>query len=181
MGRWFPSPGTVSVAEADKKDNQIDDEEQDNGPFQNQHPAVGPVMLQKLIKIIQRLEFLIDRPVPVREVETGGDVLVNSRQMPVSEKFGDVGKLVAEPREVHADFLQFVQHTAAATKRTLAQVAIRSIQSVVQKTVVRLQLGQLQIGQFDDVQRFVEVLGFIDDQRRIPVDDHEVMFVIAQM
>jgi len=33
-------------------------EEQDDCSFQNQHPAVGLVVVEKLVKVVERLEFL---------------------------------------------------------------------------------------------------------------------------
>ena len=96
--REFPRTGVQSRStfESDEKQQQIDNEQQHNGRFEDQHQAIGLVVLQQLVKIVQRLQFFIDRPVPIAQMKAGGDVLVNSRQMPITEEFGDVGEFIAE-------------------------------------------------------------------------------------
>ena len=47
--------GEVSTFESQEKQNQIDNEQQHNGRFEDQHQAIGLVVLQQLVKIVQRL------------------------------------------------------------------------------------------------------------------------------
>ena len=43
------------------QDHQVDDEQQHDGQFQHQHPAVGLVVMQELVEVIQRAELVVDR------------------------------------------------------------------------------------------------------------------------
>ena len=117
---------------------------------------------------------------PVAEMEAGGEVLVNARQVPVAEELRNVGQLITEPRQVNADFPQLAQHGRPAARRSRAQVAIRPVQRVVQDAVVGFQLRQLQVGQLHHVERLLEVLRLIDNQRRVPIHDHQVVLIVAQ-
>ena len=101
-----------STFESDEKQNQIDNEQQHNGRFEDQHQAIGLVVLEQLIQVVERLEFFVDRPVPIAQMKAGGDVLVNSREVPIAEEFGDVGEFIAEPGEIDPDFAQLAQHIA---------------------------------------------------------------------
>src|SRR5678816_4173450 len=107
--------------------HEIDDEQQHNGGFQNQHPPVRAVVLQELVKIVEGLEFLIDGAVPVRQVKTRGDALIKSGQMPVAEEFGDVRKFIAETGEVDANLAKSPKDLAAAPNRATPQIAICAV------------------------------------------------------
>src|SRR4051812_12505381 len=113
-------------------------------------------------------------------MKSRGDVFVNARQVPVTEKFADVRQLVTEPRQVDAYFAQLAQDAGASANGTRAQVAISALERIVQDSIVGLQFGQLQIRQFHHVERFIEILRLIDQQCRVPINDDDVMLVIAQ-
>ena len=96
-----------------KEHDQVDDEQQDDGDFQDQHEAVVAVALEELVEVVEGLELVVDGVVPVGEVEAGGDGLVDAGEVPVAEELGDVGEFVVEAGEVDADFAQFAQDAAA--------------------------------------------------------------------
>ena len=78
---------------------------------------VVPLRLQQLVQVVQRLELLVDRAVPVGEVEAGGEALVDAGEVPVAEELGDVGQLVAEAGQVDADLAQLPLDPAALPAR----------------------------------------------------------------
>src|SRR5204863_3752534 len=104
------------------------------------------------------------RPVPFGEMEAGGEVLVNAREVPVAEEFSDVREFIAEPREVDADLAQLAQDAGVAATAARAQVPIRALQRMIQDAIVSLQFRQLQIGQLHDVKRLVKVLPLINQE-----------------
>src|SRR5437588_8053306 len=114
-------------------------------------------MVEQLVQIGQRLEFVVNRPVPFAKVEAGGDVFVNSREMPVAKEFGDIGKLITETGKINADFAQFAQDRGAPPGATGAQVAVSPFERMVQEPVVGFQFRQLQIRQLHDVQRLIKI------------------------
>ena len=62
----------------------------------------------------------------------------------------------------------------------MGEVAVGAFDDVVEDAVVGLELGELEVGEFHEVERFVEVARFVDDQRGVPVDDDQVVVVIAE-
>ena len=80
--RWDSAPYRKSL-QPHEEDDQINDEEQDDGGFQDQHSAVGLVVVEKLIQVVEGLEFFVNCPVPVREVEPAGNIFVDAREMQV--------------------------------------------------------------------------------------------------
>src|SRR5439155_22112096 len=91
-------PGSVSSMpfQAEKENHQVDDEQQHNRHFQDQHPAVSLVMIQQLIEIIQGFQFPVHRSVPIAQMKSSGDIFVNACQVPIAEKLADIGQLIAE-------------------------------------------------------------------------------------
>ena len=61
-----------------RQHHQIDDEQQHHRYFQNQHPPIIPLGGQQLIQIIQCFQLLVDRVVPVRQMEARGKRLVDA-------------------------------------------------------------------------------------------------------
>src|SRR5207245_706926 len=108
------------------------------------------------------------------QMKAGGNVFINARQVPVAEELSDIGQLVAEAGQVNADFAQLTQHDTAPAHRPHGQIAIGPLQRTVQNPVVSLQLGQLQVGQLHHVERLVKVLRLVNEQGRVPVNDHQI-------
>jgi hypothetical protein len=63
----------------------------------------------------------------------------------------------------------------------LAQISVRPFQCVIENPVIGFQFGQLKVGEFHDVKRFLEIGRFFDNQRGVPVDDGEIIFVVAEI
>src|SRR6266567_2393798 len=114
--------------QAQEQNHQINHEQQHDRYFQYQHPAVGLIVVEQLIEISQGLELSINGPMPIGQMESGRNVLVNARQVPIAEEFCDVGKLIAEAGQVNADFPQLPEHDGAPTHWPRAQIAVRPIQ-----------------------------------------------------
>src|SRR2546430_17595472 len=161
-----------STFQSDEEQNQVNDEQQHNGCLEHEHPAIGLVVLEQLVKIGQRLELFVDGPVPVAEVEPGRNVFVYSRQVPITEKLRDVGEFIAQARQVNANFAQLTPHIAFAAQRLLPQIAIGPFQRLIQNAVVSLQLRQLEIGQFHDIECLVEILRLLPSTRPRPRYPH---------
>src|ERR1035437_3562780 len=106
------------------QNHQVNHEQQHNGRFENHHPAVGLVVLEQLIEVVERLQLAVNGPVPVAKMEAQGDSFVNPRQMPVAKKLGDVRQFVVEARKVNAQFAQLAQDVAARAEPALAEVAV---------------------------------------------------------
>ena len=70
--------------------DQIQDEQQYDGRFEDQHPAVDLVLLVQAVEAVQRILFASHDPVPVAEVESLGQQLVNPGQVPVTEELRDI-------------------------------------------------------------------------------------------
>lgn len=70
-----------------QQDDQINDEQEHNGHFQYHHPFVRLVVLEQLIQVVQRLQFPIDRPMPIRQVKTARYLFVDAREVPITEEF----------------------------------------------------------------------------------------------
>src|SRR2546421_4165324 len=172
--------GTLNLPlNAEEEHDQVDHKKQDDGAFQQEHPAIVLIVFKELIQVVQRFELLIDGAMPVGQMEPGGDVLVNARQMPVSEEFRDVREFIIKPRQIDANFLQLVQNKGAAPPGGDGEVAIRALQSLVQEPVVGFQFRQLQIGQLHDVERVLKIIRLIDQQRRVPIDDCQIVLIIT--
>src|ERR1700679_1843314 len=90
----FTRGGSLSMFHAHEQHHQVNHEEQHDGDFQDNHHAVVLIVLEQLVEVVQRLELAVHGAMPVAEMESGGDVFVDAREMPVAEKLGDVGKLV---------------------------------------------------------------------------------------
>ena len=75
---------------AEKKHDEVDDEQKHDGDLQREHPAVHAVLVEELVKLVEGLEFFVDGVMPVGQVETRGEALVDAREVPVAEEFGDV-------------------------------------------------------------------------------------------
>jgi hypothetical protein len=41
------------------QNHQVNDEQQHDGRFQNEHPTVGLVVLERLVKVVERLELAV--------------------------------------------------------------------------------------------------------------------------
>src|ERR1700722_9042550 len=101
-----------SMLQAREEDDEVYDEEQDDGAFQDEHPARVLVLLEELVEVVQSFEFAVDGAVPIAEMEAGGDVFVNAGEVPVTEELGDVREFIVEAGEVNADVAQFAQDVA---------------------------------------------------------------------
>ena len=89
---------------------------------------------EELVEVVERLELLVDRVMPVGEVESLTQALIDARQVPVAEEFGDVGELVAQAGEVDADFAELaLDHLVgrAAEARVAAEVAIGTVDGAI--------------------------------------------------
>ena len=65
--------------------------EQHNDPhLQHEHPAVVLIVPQELVHLIQCFQFLINGAVPVGQVESAAQALVDSCQVPIAKKLADV-------------------------------------------------------------------------------------------
>ena len=60
--------GVGSLFEHEEHD-QVDDEEEDDGGFEDEHPAVGLVVLEELVKVIESADFFVDEAMPFAEVK----------------------------------------------------------------------------------------------------------------
>lgn len=61
-------------------------------------------MIQKLVQIVQSLQLIVNRAMPVTQMKARRDILVDARQVSITEEFSDVGELIAESRQVDANF-----------------------------------------------------------------------------
>src|SRR5438094_7403364 len=120
--RYLVGYASCSAFESDEEQNQINHEQQHNGRFEDQHQAIGLIVLEQLVQIVERLEFFINCAVPIAKMKAGGDVLVNAREVPIAEEFGDVGELIAEAGEIDPDFAQLTQDIALTAQGLLAQI-----------------------------------------------------------
>src|SRR5713226_5050841 len=77
--------------ESKEKNHQVDDEQQHDRHFQDQHPAVGLVMIQQLIEIIQGFQFPVHRSVPIAQMKSRRNVFVNASQVPIAKELADIG------------------------------------------------------------------------------------------
>src|ERR1017187_6192042 len=76
-----------------EQNHQVNHEQQNDGHFQNQHPAVGLDVVEQLVEVVQRLQFAPDGFVPVGQMKSRGNVFVNARQMPITKEFrGEIGR-----------------------------------------------------------------------------------------
>ena len=57
--RGFPRERFLSF-EPDEEQDQINDEHKHNRCFEPQHPAIGLVVLEQLVEVVQRLELFIN-------------------------------------------------------------------------------------------------------------------------
>ena len=113
----------VLLRTADQED-QVDNEKQHDGGLEDHHPAIGLVLVKDLVKVIEGFEFLFDRALPVRQMETGGDAGINAGEVPVAEEFGDIGQFIAELSQIDPQFAQFAQDTALQTQASHPQIAV---------------------------------------------------------
>lgn len=173
----------VLVGAGFEEHEEVDDEEEDDGRFEDEHPAIVAVGLEELVEFVEGLEFFVDGFLPVGEVEAGGDGLVDAGEVPVAEEFGAVLEFILEAGEVDADFAEFGEGASAATFAEAAdgEVAIGAIHDVVEDAVVDFEFGELEVGEFHEVDDFFGVAGFVDDEGGIPVDDGEVVVVIGEV
>src|SRR5690348_8404687 len=95
LSRGYLAGGSGMLQSHEEK-NQINDEQQDNRSLQHQHPAVGLVVLEQLVEVVEGFEFDVDGPVPVAQMEPGGNVFINASKVPVTKTFGDVQKLITQ-------------------------------------------------------------------------------------
>ena len=179
--RLLPAAGTSLLFESHNQHDEVDDEEQDDGDFEQEHPAVIVILLEKLVHVVEGLEFFVDGAVPVGEVKTGGDGLIDAGEVPVAEEFGDVGKLVGEACQVDADFGELAHGLAAGAEVAGGDVAVGAFDGFVEDTVVGFEFGELEVGQLHDVDDLGEIGGLIEDQGGVPVDDDEVVVVVAEI
>src|SRR6185312_2320309 len=114
-------------------------------------------------------------------MKTRGNIFVNARKVPVAEEFGDVRQLIAEAREIDAQLAKFTEDVHAPADWARSQIAIGALKRIVQNAIVRLQLGELQVRKLHHVKRFVEILVLVQYQRGVPVDHHQVMFIVTQV
>src|SRR5436305_7410554 len=92
-----------SPSQTKDQDHQVDDEQQHDRQLQHQHRAVVLIGAEDLVEVVQGLELVVDRAVPVGQVEAVGQPLVDARQVPVAEEFGDIRQLIGKARQIDAD------------------------------------------------------------------------------
>lgn len=136
-------------------------------------------MLEELVKIIQSADFIVDVLMPLAEVEAGSDHVVNAGEMPVAHEFRDVGEFVAESGEIDSNFAEEEDHLALAG--TGAKVAIGALQGAVEEAIVCFEFGEMEVGEFHDVEDFGKILRFVDHEGGIPINDGEISLVIAEI
>ena len=90
--------------ETNEKNHQIDNEQQHDGRFQQEHPAVGLIVIQELIQVIESLQFTCDSAMPITEMEAGGDILVDAGEVPIAEELGDIREFIVESRQIDPNF-----------------------------------------------------------------------------
>lgn len=166
--------------ESDNQDDEVDDEEEDDGGFEDHHPAVVVVLFEDLIHGIEGVEFFVDGAVPVGEVEASGDGLVDSGEVPVAEEFRDIGEFIGEACEVDADFGELAHDFGAGARGVRGEIAVGSVDGFVEDSVVGFEFGELEVGQFHDMDDFGEIGGLVEDEGGIPVDDNEVVVIVAE-
>src|SRR5436190_19658289 len=141
--RALVSPGF----DAEDKNHKIDHKQQNNRNFQDQHPPVGLVVIEQLVQIIQGLQLVVDSAMPVGEMKSSRNILVDPGKVPVAKELSDVGELIAKASQVDTDFAEFAQDGAAPTHGSGAQITIGSFEGDIQEPVVCLQFSQLKVGQ----------------------------------
>lgn len=158
--------------------NQIDDEEQDNGRFEDEHPAVGLVVVEKLVEVVERFDFFVDVFMPFGEVKTGGDHVVDAGEMPIADEFRDVGKLVAEAGEIDADFTEKDNDLALAVG-TVTDVAVGTFERAIEEAVIGLEFSKVKVGEFHHVKDLGEIVRLIDDEGGVPIGHDEIALIIT--
>ena len=113
-------------------------------------------------------------------MEAHGGGLVDPGEMPIAEELAEVRQLVAETRHVDAQFAELAEDIGAAAQRAVAEVAVAALERGVEVPVVGLELGELEIGELQDVDGFGGVGRLVDEQRGVPIDHDEVVLVVAQ-
>src|SRR5678815_3587990 len=93
-----------------EENDEIDDEEQDDGGFQDEHPTIVLIVLQDLVEITERLQLLFHGLMPIAQVKARGEVLIEPGEMPVSKKLRDVQQLIAKSRHIDPNFPKFQQN-----------------------------------------------------------------------
>ena len=81
--------------DAKKQDHEVDHKQQHDCHFEDEHPTIGLIVIEQLVKVVECLQLFVDRPVPIAKVKTGGDSLIDSRQMPITKKLADVLQFIA--------------------------------------------------------------------------------------
>lgn len=157
----MPGLNGKSVAAAEEHD-EVDDEKEDDGGFEDEHVAVVAVALEELVELVEGFEFFVVGALPVGEVEAGGEGLVDAGEMPVAEELGDVGKFVGDAGEVDADFAEFTQGAGAGpaahpTAAAAGEVAVGAVDDIIKDAVVGFELSELEVGQFHEVDHFIDV------------------------
>jgi len=175
----------VSAGAADEEDD-VDDEEEAHGDFEDEEVAVEAVGLEELVEVVEGFEFFVDGFVPFGEVETGGDGLVDAGEVPVAEELGDVGEFIGHAGEVDADFAEVFEGFGAAPapqsadRIVSAEIAVGAVDDGIEDAVVGFELGELEVGEFHEVDHFVDEAGFVDDECGVPVDDDDVVVVVGE-
>src|SRR5437870_13896627 len=63
--------GSTSVpGQPDEQHHQVDDEQQHDGDFEGEHPAIHLVLLMQAVEVVHRAQLLVDGAVPVGQMET---------------------------------------------------------------------------------------------------------------
>src|SRR5437764_15478569 len=117
---------------------------------------------------------------PIAEMKAGGDILIDTGEVPIAKKFRDVRKLIAETRKVDADFAQLAHNAAAPAQSAGSQIAISPLERFIENPIIGFQFGELQVGQLHDEKDLLKIAPFIDDQRGIPINYHQVMLVVTE-
>lgn len=162
-----------------EEEDEIDDEEEDDGGFEPEHEPVVAVLLEEFVEAVERAEFFVDGAVPVAQVEDAGSILVDAGEVPFAEELGGVGEFVAEAGEVDAEFAQLGEDGGRAAL-VGGEVAAGLVEGGVEEGIVGFEFLELDIGEFDDVEGFGEVVGFVDEEGAVPVGDDEVVAVVAE-
>src|SRR5258708_12572345 len=79
--------------DSEDKYYQIDDEEQHNGHFENEHPTIRLVMIEQLVQVVEGLQLAVNGSMPIRQMETRRNIFVNPSQIPIPQQFGAVANL----------------------------------------------------------------------------------------
>src|SRR5256885_2266005 len=175
--------GPDSTSEGDEDD--VDDEQQDDEGFEEEESTRFELGLRHFVDFAEVLHFLFDDLPPRVELELPDAGPIDLPQEPISPQLGNVVDLERRLCEVHSNFGEFLDRFVSAPEERTAgekvlEVVVRLVDDLVQEGIVRSQLKQLKIREFEDGQRIFVRRTWLDDEGRVPFEDDQVVLIVRE-